>query len=39
MSEATFYQGTQGLGLVKRRQQKWEAQQMVLLLSRWRVRR
>lgn len=34
MIEATFCQDKQGLGLVKRRQRKWEAQQMVLLLAR-----
>jgi hypothetical protein len=34
MIEATFCQDKQGLGLVKRRQQTWEAQQMVLLLAR-----
>jgi len=32
--EATFCQDKQALGLVKRRQRKWEAQQMVLLLAR-----
>jgi hypothetical protein len=32
--EATFCQDTQALGLVKRRQHKWEAQQIVLLLAR-----
>jgi hypothetical protein len=32
--EATFCQDKQALGLVKRRQHKWEAQQMVLLLAR-----
>jgi hypothetical protein len=34
MIEATCCQDKQGLGLVKRRQHKWEAQQMVLLLAR-----
>ncbi|SRR6266568_556465 len=34
MIEATFCQDKQGLGLVKRRQHRWEAQQMVLLLAR-----
>jgi len=34
MMEATFCQDKQALGLVKRRQQKWEAQQIVLLLAR-----
>jgi hypothetical protein len=34
MIEATFCQDKQGLGLVKRRQHQWEAQQMVLLLVR-----
>ena len=34
MIEATFCQDQQALGLVKRRQHKWEAQQMVLLLAR-----
>jgi hypothetical protein len=34
MIEATFCQDKQGLGLVKRRQHTWEAQQMVLLLAR-----
>jgi len=34
MIEATFCQDKQALGLVKRRQHKWEAQQMVLLLAR-----
>jgi Transposase DDE domain group 1 len=34
MIEATFCQDKQGLGLVKRRQHHWEAQQMVLLLAR-----
>jgi hypothetical protein len=34
MIEATFCQDTQALGLVKRRQHTWEAQQMVLLLAR-----
>jgi Transposase DDE domain group 1 len=33
MIEATFCQDKQALGLVKRRQHKWEAQQMVLLLG------
>src|SRR6266700_1928090 len=33
MIEATFGQDKQALGLVKRRQHKWEAQQMVLLLA------
>jgi hypothetical protein len=32
--EATFCQDKQGLGLVKRRQHRWEAQQMVVLLAR-----
>ena len=32
--EATFCQDKQALGLVKRRQHKWEAQQVVLLLAR-----
>ncbi len=32
--EASFCQDKQALGLVKRRQRKWEAQQMVLLLAR-----
>jgi len=32
--EASFCQDKQGLGLVKRRQHTWEAQQMVLLLAR-----
>lgn len=32
--EATFCQDKQALGLVKRRQHKWEAQQMVVLLAR-----
>src|ERR687883_112390 len=32
--EATFCQDKQALGLVTRRQRKWEAQQMVLLLAR-----
>src|SRR5207249_5825098 len=32
--EATFCQAKQALGLVTRRQRKWEAQQMVLLLAR-----
>jgi hypothetical protein len=32
--EASFCQDKQALGLVKRRQHKWEAQQMVLLLAR-----
>ena len=34
MIEATFCQDKQALGLVKRRQHKWEAQQMVLFLAR-----
>jgi Transposase DDE domain group 1 len=34
MIEATFGQDKQGLGLVKRRQHPWEAQQMVWLLAR-----
>src|SRR5918911_5241154 len=34
MSAATFCQAKQALGLVKRRQHQWEAQQMVLLLAR-----
>ena len=34
MIEATLCQDKQALGLVKRRQHKWEAQQMVLLLAR-----
>ena len=34
MIEATFCQDKQALGLVKRRQHKWEAQQMVMLLAR-----
>jgi hypothetical protein len=34
MLEATFCQEKQALGLVKRRQHKWEAQQRVLLLAR-----
>jgi Transposase DDE domain group 1 len=34
MLEATFCQDKPGLGLVKRCQHKWEAQQMVLLLAR-----
>jgi hypothetical protein len=34
MIEASFCQDKQALGLVKRRQHKWEAQQMVLLLAR-----
>jgi hypothetical protein len=34
MIEATFCQDKQALGLVKRRQHKWEAQQVVLLLAR-----
>lgn len=34
MIEATFCQDKQALGLVKRRQHTWEAQQMVLLLAR-----
>ena len=32
--EATFCQDKQALGLVTRRQRRWEAQQMVLLLAR-----
>ncbi|RPJ32916.1 MAG: hypothetical protein EHM35_11045 [Planctomycetaceae bacterium] len=31
MSEATFCQDKQALGLVKRRQHKWAAQQIVML--------
>jgi hypothetical protein len=34
MMEATFCQDKQALGLVKRRQHTWEAQQVVLLLAR-----
>src|SRR5438309_7321795 len=34
MIEATFCQDQQALGLVPRRQRKWEAQQIVLLLAR-----
>jgi Transposase DDE domain group 1 len=34
MIEATFCQDKQALGLVKRRQHKWEAQQTVLFLAR-----
>jgi hypothetical protein len=34
MIEATFCQDKQGLGLVTRRQHKWEAPQIVLLLAR-----
>jgi hypothetical protein len=34
MIEATFCQDKQALGLVTRRQRKWEAQQVVLLLAR-----
>ncbi len=34
MIEATFCQDKQALGLVKRRQHQWEAQQMVVLLAR-----
>jgi hypothetical protein len=34
MIEATFCQDKQALGLVKRRQHRWEAQQIVLLLAR-----
>src|SRR5262249_44031619 len=34
MIEATFCQDKQALGLVKRRQHKWEAQQVVRLLAR-----
>jgi hypothetical protein len=34
MIEATFCQDKQALGLVTRRQHRWEAQQMVLLLAR-----
>src|SRR4029453_15544458 len=34
MIEATFCQDKQALGLVKRRQHRWEAQQMVVLLAR-----
>jgi hypothetical protein len=33
MIEATFCQDKQALGLVKRRQHKWEAQQMVVFLA------
>jgi hypothetical protein len=33
MIEATFCQDKQALGLVARRQRRWEAQQMVLLLA------
>lgn len=32
--EASFCQDKQGLGVVKRRQHTWEAQQIVLLLAR-----
>jgi hypothetical protein len=32
--EASFCQDKQGLGIVRRRQHKWEAQQLVLLLAR-----
>lgn len=32
--EASFCQDKQGLGIVKRRQHSWEAQQLVLLLTR-----
>jgi hypothetical protein len=32
--EASFCQDKQGLGIVKRRQHYWEAQQLVLLLAR-----
>jgi hypothetical protein len=34
MIEATFCQDKQALGIVTRRQRRWEAQQMVLLLAR-----
>src|SRR5207244_11184858 len=34
MIEATFCQDQQALGFVTRRQRRWEAQQMVLLLAR-----
>ena len=34
MSEATFCQDKQALGLVTRRQRRWEAQQMGLLVAR-----
>src|SRR2546425_8533880 len=34
MIEATFCQDKQALGLATRRQRRWEAQQMVLLLAR-----
>jgi hypothetical protein len=34
MIEATFCQDKQALGLVKRRQHQWEAQQIVMLLAR-----
>lgn len=34
MIEASFCQDKQGLGIVKRRQHSWEAQQLVLLLAR-----
>jgi len=34
MIEATFCEDKQALGLVTRRQRRWEAQQMVLLLAR-----
>jgi len=34
MIEATFCQDKQALGLVKRRQHRWEAQQVILLLAR-----
>ena len=34
MSAATFCRDKQALGLVPRRQRRWEAQQMVLLLAR-----
>jgi hypothetical protein len=34
MSEATFCQDKHAVGLVTRRQRRWEAQQMVLLLAR-----
>ena len=34
MIEATFWQDKQALGLVTRRQRRWEAQQMGLLLAR-----
>jgi Transposase DDE domain group 1 len=34
MIEASFCQDKQGLGIVKRRQRRWDAQQLVLLLAR-----